>query len=157
VWNPFRPQPPARDRFRGCAAVASGRGSYLRRGTNRVTPWQRGPGFTLRPEGIDVWNPFRPQPPARDPHTVAALAALTQEIRRMAGTMADLQAAVTRNTTVTSSALTLIQGLSAQLKAAQGDPAAIQAVIEQLDNADTGLAAAVAANTPAAPTPPPTA
>lgn len=75
----------------------------------------------------------------------------------MATTLADVAAATTRNTTVVGSALILIQGLSAQLKAAiaANDPAALQAIVDQLDGSDTALASAVAANTPAAPTPPP--
>lgn len=68
--------------------------------------------------------------------------------------MADLTALtaqVATNTSVVSSALTLIQGLAAQLAAAGTDPAALAALQAQLATSDTALAAAVAANTPAAP------
>ena len=71
-----------------------------------------------------------------------------------------LQTEVANNTTVEGSALTLIQGLAAQLAAAlamEAGPAqssALQAVLTQLQTNDSGLAAAVAANTPAAPAAP---
>ncbi len=67
--------------------------------------------------------------------------------------MADLTgltAEVTRNTSVEQSALTLIQGLAAQLAAAGTDPVALKALQDQLTQNDDALAAAVAANTPAA-------
>lgn len=73
-------------------------------------------------------------------------------------TMADLTAltaSVAANTTVVGSALTLIRGLSAQLAAAGTDPVALAALKTQLDTTDAALAAAVAANTPAAPAPTP--
>jgi len=66
-------------------------------------------------------------------------------------TLNDLQNEVTALTTVEESAEALISGLSAQLKAAGTDPAAIQKVIDDLDAGKTALAAAVTANTPAAP------
>ena len=69
--------------------------------------------------------------------------------------MADLSgltAEVTRNTSVEQSALTLIQGLAAQIAAAGTDPVKLKALQDQLAQNDDALAAAVAANT--APTPP---
>jgi hypothetical protein len=71
--------------------------------------------------------------------------------------MADLTALtaqVTTNTTVIESALTLIQGIAAALAAAGTDPVALAALQTQLATEDTKLAAAVAANTPAAPAAP---
>lgn len=64
----------------------------------------------------------------------------------------DLKAEVARDTDVTSSAVTLLQGLHDQLAAAiaAGDPAAIQAVADQLRTNTDALAASVAQNTPAA-------
>jgi ABC-type transporter Mla subunit MlaD len=64
-------------------------------------------------------------------------------------TMADLaalQAEVNENTDVTQSAIALISGLSQQLKdaIASNDPAAVQAVVDQLDANTTSLADAVA-------------
>ena len=65
-----------------------------------------------------------------------------------------LSASVARQTTVTASALTLIQGFSAQLAAAGSDPTKLAALKATVDANDDALAAAVAANTPAAsPTP----
>jgi molecular chaperone GrpE (heat shock protein) len=67
-------------------------------------------------------------------------------------TMDDLKAAVQRNTEVDSSVTTLLQGISQQLKDAKAanDPAAIQAVIDQLDKNTSTLSDAVTANTPSA-------
>jgi len=62
-----------------------------------------------------------------------------------------LTAQVTANTTVIESALTLINGFAAQLAAAGTDPAALAALQASLKSEDDKLAAAVAANTPAAP------
>lgn len=65
-------------------------------------------------------------------------------------TMADLEAAVTRNTDVDESVLTLLAGISQQLKDAQGDPAKIAEVIAKLDANTQKMSDAVTANTPAA-------
>ena len=72
----------------------------------------------------------------------------------MAGELDALKTAVARNTTVVGSALTLIQGLKAKLDAAGTDPAALQALSDELGKADDGLAAAVAASTSASAEPP---
>ncbi len=63
-----------------------------------------------------------------------------------------LTAEVERNTTVEKSALALIQGFAAQLAAAGTDPVKLQALQDTLKTNDDELAAAVVANTPAAPT-----
>jgi hypothetical protein len=65
-----------------------------------------------------------------------------------------LTAAVAEVATVEASAVALIQGIAQQLKdaIAANDPAAIDALVTQLQDATAPLAAAVAANTPAAPT-----
>lgn len=66
--------------------------------------------------------------------------------------MADLTALtaqVAQNTTVEQSAVTLIQGLAAQIAAAGTDPVALAALVSQLNSSATALAAAVTANTPA--------
>jgi hypothetical protein len=65
-------------------------------------------------------------------------------------TMADLEAAVTRNTDVDESVVTLLAGISQQLKDAQADPAKIAEVIAKLDANTQKMAEAVTANTPAA-------
>lgn len=65
--------------------------------------------------------------------------------------LAQLAADVAQNTTVEQSAITLINGFAAQLAAAGTDPVALAALQTQLETNNTNLAAAVAANTPAAP------
>ena len=62
-----------------------------------------------------------------------------------------LTAQVAANDTVIESAIVLIQGLAAAIKAAGTDPAALQALVDSLAAEDAKLAAAVAENTPAAP------
>jgi len=64
----------------------------------------------------------------------------------------DLTAQVSKNTDVEGSAVTLIQGIAAQLAnaIASGNPAALTALQNQLSASADALAAAVAANTPAA-------
>jgi hypothetical protein len=66
-----------------------------------------------------------------------------------------LKSQVAANTTVIGSAVTLIQGLKAKLDEAiaSGDPAALQALSDELATQDAALAQAVADNTPAS-TPP---
>ena len=66
--------------------------------------------------------------------------------------MDDLNASVQRNTDAEAAVVTLLQGISQQLKdaLAAGDPAAIQAVITKIDANTAAAAAAVVANTPAA-------
>lgn len=66
-------------------------------------------------------------------------------------TLDDLKAQVQKNTDVEASAVTLIQGIAQQLKDAGNDPAKIQALSDQLKSSADALAAAVTANTPAAP------
>jgi hypothetical protein len=70
-------------------------------------------------------------------------------------TLKDIQDDVTAEKTVIDSAVALLAGLSQQLKdaIAANDPAALQAIVDGLDANKAELAAAVTANTPAAPTP----
>lgn len=74
----------------------------------------------------------------------------------MAADLSALQAAVTNETTVVASAVTLINGIAAQIaaaaQAAAPDPAQLTALSDQLTSSASALAAAVAANTPSAPT-----
>ena len=78
------------------------------------------------------------------------LSKLTQKVDKIMATMQELRDAVQRNTDVDDSVITLLQGISQQLKdaQAQNDPAAIQAVIDQLDANTQHMADAVTANTP---------
>ncbi len=73
-----------------------------------------------------------------------------KELNRMSAELDALSAEVTNATTVEQSAITLIQGLKAQLDAAGTDPVALKALSDSLGASDTALAAAIAANTPAA-------
>ena len=68
--------------------------------------------------------------------------------------MDDLNSAVQRNTDAEASVITLLQGISQQLKdaLAANDPAAIKAVIDKIDANTAAAAAAVVANTPVATT-----
>lgn len=97
---------------------------------------------------------------SQDPETTRLLhevlakldAIQTKETRIMAA-IDDLTAQVAANSTVIGSALTLIQGLAAALAAAGTDPVKLAALQATLKQNDDDLAAAVAANTPASPTP----
>jgi hypothetical protein len=68
----------------------------------------------------------------------------------MALDLTALDAEITRDTDVNSSASTLITQLAAAFEAAKGDPAAVQALVDKLRANNDSLAAAVAANTPGA-------
>ena len=63
----------------------------------------------------------------------------------------DLKAQVAANRTISQSALTLINGIADRIKAAGTDPQALADLTASLKSDDDALAAAVAANTPAAP------
>lgn len=67
-------------------------------------------------------------------------------------TIQELQGAVARVTDAEDAVIVLLKGISQQLKDAQasGDPAAVAAVIEQLDRNTAKLGAAVVENTPVA-------
>ena len=65
----------------------------------------------------------------------------------MATDLTVLQAQVQANTDVVASAVTLINGIAAQLEASKNDPVAIQALADSLKASDDALAAAVTANT----------
>lgn len=65
----------------------------------------------------------------------------------------DLTAQVAANRTVAQSALTLIGGIADRIAAAGTDPTALAALTASLKDDDDKLAAAVTANTPAAPAP----
>lgn len=78
---------------------------------------------------------------------LVAVGYIAEEIRTMSTQLDALTAQVTANGTVIGSAITLIQGLKAQLDAAGTDPAKLQALSDSLAKTDSDLAAAVAANT----------
>lgn len=61
----------------------------------------------------------------------------------------DLKAAVTAEDTVIDSAITLLQGLATQIASLKTDPAALQALSDEVKAKSQALADAVTANTPA--------
>lgn len=69
----------------------------------------------------------------------------------MASDLTALQNQVAQNTAVEQSAITLITGLATQIADLKNDPAALQALADQLNTSAASLSAAVAANTPAGP------
>jgi preprotein translocase subunit YajC len=90
--------------------------------------------------------------------TIAILATSLQHYRqgrKLMSALTDLQAAVTAETTVVASAVTLINGLAAQIASAvaANDSVALEALSTQLTASSAALSAAVTANTPAAPAP----
>jgi chromosome segregation ATPase len=66
-----------------------------------------------------------------------------------------LRSEIAENSDAVASAVTLISTLVEELRAAAGNQAEIDAIVNQLDAQTAALAAAVAANTPAAPAPAP--
>jgi prefoldin subunit 5 len=81
----------------------------------------------------------------------AMLKQLTQRQEIVMADLSALQAEVTRNTEVDQSAITLLNGLAAQIESLKTDPAALQALADSIRSSSDDLAAAVAANTPAQP------
>lgn len=83
---------------------------------------------------------------------------LRQQEREMTG-LANVTAAVAAEQTVDASAIALLNGLKTELDAAiaanqGGDDSQLQALSDQLSTEQAALAAAVTANTPAAPAAP---
>lgn len=71
----------------------------------------------------------------------------------MANELDTLTAQVKANNDLLDSATTLINGIASKIVAAGNDPIALSNLAIELKNKDDVLAAAVAANTPAAPVP----
>lgn len=84
-----------------------------------------------------------------------ALDTINHKLESIMANMTDLTAAVARETDAENSVITLLQGISQQLKDAQAanDPAALDAAIAAIDANTARLSAAATANT----TPPATA
>jgi len=74
----------------------------------------------------------------------------TQGLKTMSA-LDDLTTQVAANTSAEQSAITLINGLAAQIAANATDPAKIAALASQLKTSADALGAAIVANTPAAP------
>lgn len=64
-----------------------------------------------------------------------------------------LRAEVTESATIGASVVTLVNGLSDQIRLLANDPVALAALADELDATNALVAAAVAANTPAVPAP----
>ncbi len=79
------------------------------------------------------------------------LVSITQQEQQELMTLAELKAQVEKNTALEESAVQTINGIAAQLAAAKDDPAAIQALADELTASAGDLTAAITANTPAAP------
>jgi hypothetical protein len=84
---------------------------------------------------------------------VNLLRAVIAQGEKMSKEFDDLTAEVAAETTVEASAITLIQGFAAQLAAAGTDPVKLKALTASIKTSSDALAAAVVANTPAAPAP----
>lgn len=97
-------------------------------------------------------SPWDDAPPwALELREMMSIVLMNQETEMAA--IDDLQAAVTAEDTVIDSAITLIQGIPALIAAAGVDPAKLAALQTDITTKSQALANAVAANTPAAPTP----
>jgi ABC-type transporter Mla MlaB component len=79
------------------------------------------------------------------------IAALTLKQEQAMTDLTALTVEVARNTEVDTSAIALLTGLAAQIEALKTDPAALQALADTMRGSSDALAAAVLANTPAAP------
>lgn len=86
---------------------------------------------------------------------LSRLGVITQMEEMQMATVQDIQAAVADETTVVGSAVTLLDLIHQQLTdaLASNDPAAVQAVLDNLASNRQALADAVSRNTDAAPTP----
>lgn len=77
----------------------------------------------------------------------SALAIILKKGTEMSAQLDTLKAEVEQTKTVAASAVTLIQGLAAQIIALKEDPAALEALATELSATTDALAAAVSANT----------
>lgn len=73
--------------------------------------------------------------------------------RKIMAILDELTAQVTKNNDTIESAITLLGNIKALLDAAGTDPVALKALSDSLGAEDDKLAAAIVANTPAAPAP----
>ncbi len=87
---------------------------------------------------------------------IGLLQAIQTKENLMSAELDALAVQVKANTDLEASAVSLIQGIAAQLTALKNDPAAITALSTQLASSASALAAAITANTPAAPPAPAT-
>lgn len=78
---------------------------------------------------------------------------LTRKVDKIMADLIALQAAVASEDTVIASAITLIQGLAAEVAALPPDQGAIDALALDITNQAAALGSAVTANTPTPPAP----
>ena len=81
---------------------------------------------------------------------------LLKELQMVSQQLADLQREVAETRSITQSAITLLEGLSAQIRENADDADAMRQLADELDQNQQTLAASIAANTPGggpAPTP----
>lgn len=76
---------------------------------------------------------------------------ILERMNAMSAELDALTAQVKANSSLLDSATTLINGIAARITAAGTDPVALKALTDELKAKDDALAAAIAANTPAAP------
>lgn len=79
------------------------------------------------------------------------VAAIIWKVWKMSAELDRVTAEVTETGTAIDSAIVLIEGLAAQIRDLADDPAALNALADELDSKSNALASAVAANTPATP------
>lgn len=77
---------------------------------------------------------------------------ITTKLKKIMADLSKLQDEVANDVTVEQSAITLLQGLSAEIAALPADQGAIDDLAAKVKSSADALAAAVVANTPAAPT-----
>lgn len=100
---------------------------------------------------LDVFVHFEPAPADRRFDTILSLLQrLITQGEKMAADLTALEAQVKANTDAEESAVQVLTQLHDMLVAAQGDPARVQAVIDQLGASKDKLAAAIVASTPVA-------
>jgi tRNA U34 5-carboxymethylaminomethyl modifying enzyme MnmG/GidA len=79
------------------------------------------------------------------------LGLVQQQEGKIMAQLDDITSAVEEETTVNSSAITLLTQLAQSIESLKNDPAALSALATQIRSNSSALAAAVTANTPAAP------
>jgi ABC-type transporter Mla subunit MlaD len=100
---------------------------------------------------IDLHVHIHQDPDTRLDRILEAVTSLVLKGDVMSQALDSLATQVEQLKTVEQSAVTLIKGLADQLTAIKDDPAKIEALAAELKSTSEDLAAAVAANTPAAP------
>lgn len=85
-----------------------------------------------------------------DSETTQSLHLIINKLQKIMADLTTLETEVQENSSVIGSAITLLNGLKAQLDAAGTDAEKLKALSDQLDSQSNALASAVAANTPAA-------